>query len=283
MPTLAPFHPIIVHFVVALLIVGVALRWVSLLGRPKFVSAAAATLILLGTIGSFLAVQSGTQAHGPVERIPGARAMVTEHEEWGERTRNLFFAVAALEIVGVILLASGRRGRAAFIASAIVGAAGVWVLYEASDMGGDLVYSYAGGIGTRSGEAADVDRVFIAGVYQKAQQLRQQGDVEGAGRLVDLLARQYPGNPDVQLYAADFQLTARRDAAGALQRIDTLAAEGSDPRFPVRVGMTKASALEALGRKDEARRLLEELKTKYPASAGALQRRLDQLGGAAPR
>jgi uncharacterized membrane protein len=283
MPTLAPFHPIIVHFVVALLIVGVALRWVSLLGRPKFVSAAAATLILLGTIGSFLAVQSGTQAHGPVERIPGARPMVSEHEEWGERTRNVFVGVAALEIVGLILLASGRRGRAALVASAIVGAAGVWVLYEASDMGGDLVYSYAGGVGTRSGEAADVDHVFIAGVYQKAQQLRQQGDIEGAGQLVDLLARHYPGNPDVQLYAVDFQLTARRDAAGALQRIEALTVEGSDPRFPVRVGMTKASALEALGRTDAARRVLEDLKSRYPASAAALQRRLDQLGGATPR
>ena len=32
--------------------------------------------------------QSGTAAHGPVERIPGVRPAVQEHEEWGERTQN---------------------------------------------------------------------------------------------------------------------------------------------------------------------------------------------------
>src|SRR2546422_4555637 len=35
-------------------------------------------------------------------RVPGARAAVMEHEEWGERTRNIFLVVAALEIAALI-------------------------------------------------------------------------------------------------------------------------------------------------------------------------------------
>ncbi len=61
------------------------------------------TLLLLGTGAAVIAVQSGGDAHGPVERVPGARDMVEEHEEWGERTRNVFFLVVALELLALIL------------------------------------------------------------------------------------------------------------------------------------------------------------------------------------
>ena len=33
MPNLAAYHPIIVHFAIALLVVGVIFRWISLTGR----------------------------------------------------------------------------------------------------------------------------------------------------------------------------------------------------------------------------------------------------------
>ena len=95
--SLAALHPQIVHFVIALLFVGVLFRCVSLTGRVPFAGPAARVLLLVGTGAAVLAVQSGTAAHGPVERVPGARAAVMEHEEWGERTRNIFLVVAALK------------------------------------------------------------------------------------------------------------------------------------------------------------------------------------------
>ena len=76
MPNLGAFHPQIVHFVIGLLLVGVAMRIVSLTGRLKFTSPMATTLLLIGTVAAWAAVKSGTDAHGPVERIPGARAAV---------------------------------------------------------------------------------------------------------------------------------------------------------------------------------------------------------------
>ena len=70
-------HPQVVHFTIVLAIVGVALRLVSLLGKPAFASPAATTLLLLAAVSSVVSVRSGTAAHGPVERrspkIPNSR------------------------------------------------------------------------------------------------------------------------------------------------------------------------------------------------------------------
>ena len=73
---MAYYHPQFVHFTIALLVVGVVFRIISLIGRPAFVSPAAVSLLLAGTLAAALAVQSGVAAHGPVERIPGARQAV---------------------------------------------------------------------------------------------------------------------------------------------------------------------------------------------------------------
>ena len=103
MPNLAQFHPQIVHFVVGLLFIAVAFRIVSLTGRLSFTNYAATTLLLIGAAATVLAVKSGTDAHGPVERIPGTRELVQEHERQGETTRDYFLAVAAIELIALWL------------------------------------------------------------------------------------------------------------------------------------------------------------------------------------
>ena len=93
-------HPQVVHFTIVLAIVGVAFRLISLLGKPAFASPAATTLLLLAAASSVVSVRTGTAAHGPVERAPGARPAVMEHEEWGERTQAMLLIVGAFEILG---------------------------------------------------------------------------------------------------------------------------------------------------------------------------------------
>src|SRR5437667_9796251 len=96
-PTLGAYHPIIVHFAIALLVLGVIFRWISLTGRAPFTGPAAATCLILGAVAAALAVHSGLDAHGPVERIPGARQAVMDHEDAGLWARNVFPVVALLE------------------------------------------------------------------------------------------------------------------------------------------------------------------------------------------
>src|SRR3954453_1463510 len=97
------YHPQVVHFAIVLVFAGVGFRLLALTGRVPFAAPAATTLILAGTIASFLAVESGTEAHVPVERIPGVRAAVEDHEAWGERARNTFVVVSLAELAALAL------------------------------------------------------------------------------------------------------------------------------------------------------------------------------------
>src|SRR5438034_1347339 len=225
MPNLAAYHPIIVHFAIALLVVGVIFRWIWLTGRVPFTGPAAATLILAGAVAALLAVHSGTDAHAPVERIPGARNAVGEHEEWGERTRNIFLIVGAIEIAALMLTRRGRldKARGALRGSAIVGLIGFFPLFEAAEHGGDIVYSYAGGVGTRSGDTADVSRLYLAGLYQAAQQARARHDSTRAAELFSELARRFPGDTNARLLAIESLVRDRNDGRAALTALAQVA------------------------------------------------------------
>ena len=253
MPSLAYYHPWIVHFAIALLVVGVVFRLISLAGRAAFTGPAALTLLLLGTGAAVIAVQSGDDVHGPVERVPGARDMVKEHEEWGERTRNVFFLVVALELLALILRKRGRS-RPLHIASALVGLGGLFCLYEASEHGGDLVYSYAGGVGVRSGNPEDIGRLLLAGIYHQAQLERRQGRLEEAARLFEEMARRFPESPSVQLLAAESLLEDRHDATAALSTLEGITIPEDNRRLVYRSGLLLADALRAAGEKENQRK-----------------------------
>src|SRR6185436_9919244 len=144
-------HPQVVHFTIVLAIIGVAFRLVSLLGKPAFASPAATTLLLLAAASAVVSVRSGTAAHGPVERAPGARPAVMEHEEWGERTQTVLLVLGAIENLGLALRKS-PKARVVQAVAAVVGLGAVFCVYETGEHGGELVYAYAGGVGIRSGD-----------------------------------------------------------------------------------------------------------------------------------
>ena len=277
MPNLAFYHPAIVHFAVALLSVGVFLRWVSLLGRFDWTRHAAAFLLLAGTAGAILAVQSGTNAHGPVERVPGARSAVQEHEDWGHRARNVFLVVGAFELLALGLGQKPAR-RWVYVGSALVGLAGGYCLFEAGEHGGDLVYNYAGGVGIRSGNAADVDRLLVAGLYQKAMADRKSGDSAGAAVLIAELVARYPADTDIQLLGIESLLTDKNDAKGALAALQKLPPFPDSSRARSRRDMLAADVYVGAGRIDSARAILTRLAAQFPQS----QRIKDKLAQLPP-
>src|SRR5688572_3072840 len=152
MPDIAVFHPQFAHFVIALGVTGIVFRLLSLIGRLRFLSIAATILIVLTAGIAYLSALSGDQAHEAVEDIPGVREPMTEHEEWGKRTRNLFIAIAAIELVGLAFMSEKRRQiqRGFHYASALTGLVGQIFIYETGEHGGALVYSYGAGFGVAS-------------------------------------------------------------------------------------------------------------------------------------
>jgi len=251
-----------VHFAIALLFMGVLLRGVSLTGKVAFTGPAALVLLLVGTVGAVLAVQSGTAAHGPVERVPGARATVMEHEEWGQRTRNIFLIVAALELVALVPGVSRWR-KGMLTASAVVGLMGAVSLYEAAEHGGDLVYGYAGGVGIRSGDPADVARLLVAGLYQQAMLDRRQGKPAESAQLIAQLAQRYPDDTSIRLLAVESLIVDRQDGKAALAALKwfPLTLESRFLRF--RVGLLRADAFAAAGMPDSAKATLQAMAGEF--------------------
>jgi len=278
MPSLAGLHPIVVHFAIALLIAGAVFRWLSLTGRLSFASPAAASLLLVGTVAAVMAVKSGTDAHGPVERIPGVVDAVIAHEHWGERARNAFIVVAVAELV-VLLLARRGKERLAVIASAVLCVPAVFCLYEAGEHGGELVYEYAGGPGLRTGDPADVGRLLVAGVYNQAQADRKAGRPGDAAALVSAIAPRFATDPNVQVMAAESALLDRKDPAAALDILGRTAVPQDNARLRIRHGLLMADALEAAGRPDAARATLQQLASAFPTN-GRIKQRL--AGSPAP-
>jgi uncharacterized membrane protein len=271
--TLAALHPQVVHFTIVLTIIGALFRVASLLGRPAWLNPAAATLLLMAAVSGYVSTQSGTAAHGPVERVPGARAAVQEHEEWGERTRNALFILGAIELVG---LAMRNRPQAGMVrAVAAVGAlVCVAFVYEAGEHGGKLVYSYAGGVGIRTGDEKDVQQLLLTGYYQQAMADRKAGRSESAAQLIKDAAARYGSNPEIKLIAAESMLLDQKNPQGA---IDALASFDPPPNLRVRKGMLQADAFVAMGQKDAAIAVLQALNSQTPNPR--VQQRIEQLQG----
>jgi len=278
MPNIGAYHPIIVHFTIAFLILGVIFRWISLTGRAPFSGPAAATLLILGATAAFLAVHSGTDAHGPVERIPGVRQAVMDHEDAGHWARNVFLVVALLEIIALgAKKRSVQIARVALWGSAVVGVFGFAAILKAADKGGDLVYDYAGGVGIRSGDTTDVNRLYLAGLYQAAQQARTLHDSARAAALFAQLEREFPNDTTVRLLTIESLVRDRDNGRAALAALARFPVRADDRRLQLRVGFLRADAYVAAGKPDSARVVLEQLRSSYPDMEARIGERLRMI------
>jgi uncharacterized membrane protein len=269
------YHPQIVHFVIAGLLLGILFRWVSLTGKLAWTDRAATTLLVIGAIAAFFAVMSGTQTHELAERIPGVARAVQEHEDAGHDVRNLFLVIAAIEIIALVpgLLAFRKW---LLLASAALCAWGAYEVYDVGRLGGDLVYSYAGGVGERSGDSTDVNNVVRAALYNRALLDREQKNSAAAAQDFAELATRFPGDQQVQLAYIGSLVQDKKDPAAALAALGKYPAPPDSSRMWGRWQMTRADVFEAAGQSDSARAALQALVKRFPNSQ-RLKARLEKL------
>ncbi len=262
-PDLGFYHPIVIHFAIGFITGGVLLRWLSLTRRGAFAGRAAVTLILLAMAATLIAAQSGEDAHVAVEAAPGISAAVRAHQLWGERTRNVVLLAGGLELLTLALRGRSIVRTMSFV-SAGVGLLALVCILQTGKLGGELVYGHAGGVGIRSGDPEDVARLFLAGLFRQAEVDERAGRTGDAASLLELAAQRFPDDPAVQVRAAEVRLEDRKDPAGALAVLERLAPTSDDPRLRFRRGWLTADALDALGRRPEARAVLERLRAEFP-------------------
>ena len=271
MPDIAVFHPQIVHFVIALFFAGLFIRIVSLTRLFAWTKPAGAALLIVAALAAASADKSGDQAHGPAERIPGAREAVQRHEHDGERARNVLIAIAVLEIAGLAFFRKDQIQRGIYAGSAVLGLVGAWAVYQAAEHGGQVVYQHAGGVGTRGGDSAHVRQLLVAGLFNQAQADRQAGRTADAARLIDELVVRMPGDLSVALMGIESQLRDRGDIEGAMAALAALTVPDDDARLVTRKGLLLSDALVAAGQPDAARTVLNGLAQRFPESGGVKQ------------
>ena len=275
MPDIGFFHPQIVHFVIVGAGLGIFFRWVSLTGKLSWTGPAATTLILIGTVAALLAVRSGDDAHGVSQRIPGVDNAVRVHEDAGHDAQNILLVIAALEIVALVpAVAKWRRGVLA--ASALVGLGGAYEIYNVGHLGGELVYAYAGGVGIRSGDSTDVNRLMLAAMYNRAQLDRTEKNSATAAQAFADLAARFPSDPAVRMLAVESLLQDKNDPAAALAALNQIPAPLDSARTFTRYEMDRADAMLGVGQKDSARAILTALSQKFPKSP-RIKDKLDKL------
>jgi uncharacterized membrane protein len=281
MPNIAPFHPQTVHFVVALLFVGIGLRLLSCIPRlgRTFINPMATMLLLFGAAASVVAVKSGEDAHGPVERIPGARDLVVEHEEYGKSTRNVFLVVAAIELIGLGLKrkpTTEKYARYAVYASCVACIYGIVPLYEAAEHGGELVYSYGGGPGLRTGDPEDTRRLLLAGLYNQSRVDRRENRLAESASLMREMVQRWPADTAIRFLWVESLILDARNYPAAIKAADSIGVADDDSRWRARKATLKADAFIAMGNRDSARAVLAPVVAAFPANT-RLKAKLDSL------
>jgi hypothetical protein len=203
---------------------------------------------------------------------------VQDHERHGENARNIFLGVAALELLGLGLASGAKTAKFAklgYIASALVGIVGSTQLYEAAEHGGELVYSYAGGPGIRTGEPKDVERLLLAGLYNQSQADRKAGRGVEAARLVSEMSARFPQDTTIRFLQVESLLLDSKDPAAALRAVQAISVDTA-ARFRTRKGSLTADIFLAMGQPDSARAVLVPLVDAYPANT-RLKAKLDSI------
>ncbi len=98
-PSWDAMHPLIVHFPVVLLLIAPLFVVIGALVRPekgRLFLICALILMVLGTASTYVAVGTGEAAGKVAERMPGAKAVLEQHENLAETTRLAFSVLTAI-------------------------------------------------------------------------------------------------------------------------------------------------------------------------------------------
>lgn len=174
------WHPIFVHFTVALLTISVALFAVSKIVTSWRLedqwAAAAYWNLWIGTLLSIATVAAGWYAFGTVDHDDAALSAMVEHRAWALAAFGLF---AVLAVWAVVQYNAEKKPSALFV---VCGLVGLVLLFAAARHGGDLVYGHGLGVkalSTKGGHAQQGDQ-------SKAAEGAESAHVDAVAPVVDV-------------------------------------------------------------------------------------------------
>ncbi len=140
---LTHIHPMLVHFPIALLILGFLAELVALALKKKFFADAAFLLLITGALGAVAAVLSGSYAAGGLEEAGTLKQAVETHE--GAAELAMWLAVIAAAFRTALVLIRKYTGSLRYL-SAVLFLVAVLAVARAGYYGGELVFKHAAGV-----------------------------------------------------------------------------------------------------------------------------------------
>ena len=145
-PIPEPLHPAVVHFPIALLLVGAGLSLLAVV-FPRW-ALPTALILFLGAAGAFVAVQTGEREEHRLPKTTGELHEAFEHHEHaGKRARNFSLAAASLAVLTVLTSRWRLAKRILAAATAVVALMTAYHVAQAGHYGGALVYEHGFGVG----------------------------------------------------------------------------------------------------------------------------------------
>lgn len=149
LPIPEPLHPAVVHFPIALLLVGTGLSLLAVIFRRWALPSA--LILVLGAAGAFVAVETGEREEHRLPKTTGELHEAFEnHEHAGKRARNFAFVAASLAVLSVATARWRMVARILTAATAVVALMTSWHVAQAGHYGGALVYEHGLGVGKNS-------------------------------------------------------------------------------------------------------------------------------------
>jgi uncharacterized membrane protein len=167
----AQFHPKIIHFPIAFLLVYLLLELLGVIFKKDFFSKAAHLFLLFGVLGALAAVLTGNLAEDAFEGWnKTTKAIVETHSTYANITLWYFTVLLVLRTFLVLRKKFSNLFKYVFCVLALVGS---YFVYQTGEYGGKMVFQH--GVGTqfhiKSDEMRDSLKEIISNQQDKIDSL----------------------------------------------------------------------------------------------------------------
>lgn len=137
------WHPIIVHFAIALLSIAVITDFLFLITKKEHFQQIATYLLLLGTLSAIGAVLTGHQAENVVLKTPLIENLIHTHQTAGTITMWIFIVLVIIRLAFIKFRLFEKPVKWIYY---LIGLAGFIFLLRTGILGGEMVYIHGVGI-----------------------------------------------------------------------------------------------------------------------------------------